>query len=137
MCGHCGRPLNPNLIDDLRTELATDAAASGTGGNSGTVALVDPGAVEASGGWNLQAEGISFQNNEAAPNTNAWGGEDTFVFHATGRDSDSNTSTNWIEIGLSDGSNSDSPLMSWQVSGAEEAEFWTYNLESLLEDWHF
>lgn len=137
MCGYCARELNPGLIEKLRNELPNTVPTSGDTNAPGLAALINSDAAVASGELQFQVDEISFQPAEQAPAANAWGSDDAFVFDVPVPDTGNGAMASWVGRGLSNLTEQKASSLSLQTTDAPEAEFWTFNTDRSLEDWHF
>lgn len=135
MCGYCGKPLNPGLIDRLRNEFPDIVVTPDDKNNPGSIALVNADEGVASGDLRLQDEGISFRTAESSPTTDAWGGDDAFVFNAPVPDAANGAMTSLLELRLSSLMDQEISSMSSQSTETPDTVFWTYNSASSFEDW--
>ncbi|MTH99180.1 hypothetical protein [Roseibium sp. RKSG952] len=135
MCGYCGRPLNPGLIDSLRNDLPDNVVANGDTNNAGSTAMVNAVAVDASGGWQLQELGNLFKLAESVTATNAWTGNDEFVFNAPAQDTENGASANGLDLRLSSLMGQKSSSLSSQTTETPEVVFWTFDTVSSFDDW--
>ncbi len=97
--------------------------------------MVNAVAVDASGGWQLQELGNLFKLAESVTATNAWTGNDEFVFNAPAQDTENGASANGLDLRLSSLMGQKSSSLSSQTTETPEAVFWTFDTVPSFDDW--